>query len=405
MRVRSNERHANRLALEIGGSGTCMRGQCNPPGVPMRLTRLMLAVLFPLAACDQLTGPVGDPDAPTNLTYQLIPSGDPASPSGVILSWDVPQSGRANSFNVYGRASSASQWQLRATTTSPTFHDAGLPEGQYYVTTRDANGNELGQSAVLSIDLTSRLPAPLGLATISLNAAIQLSWQSNAVDAAHGTFDHYRLYSTAYDATRGVCTADWVVEGTTVSDGFLAGNLVNGVSRCYSVSAITIDGHESTWSDAHVDTPRFDARNSFVYSTTARRDSSGFLFLDETSKKIGIVAASTRADLDFTVERHADGSLWFSPGRTGVTMALYSTLPVADLTSIDRAPANGFGAVTIQAVAGYAYVFRLVKADGIHFAAARVAFVTNDYVVFDWSYQSGPGNADLSHAPVNTPGM
>jgi hypothetical protein len=371
----------------------------------MRLTRFLLAALIPLAACDAITNPAVDPDAPANLTYQLIPSGNPSAPAGVILSWDVPQSGRANSFNVYGRTSATSQWQLRATTTSPTFHDAGQPEAQYYVTTRDANGNELGQSQILIIDLATRLPAPLGVATISLNAAIQLSWQSNAVDAAHGTFDHYRLYSAGYDATRGVCTADWVVEGTTVSDGFLAGNLVNGVSRCYAVSAITIDGHESPMSDAHVDTPRFDARNAFVYNSTARRDSSGFLFLDEVSRKIGVVGPSTRTDLDFTIERHADGTLWFAPARTGVTMALYSTQPVADLTSVDRAPTTGFGAVTIQAVPGYAYVFRLVKADGIHFAAARVAFVTSDYVVFDWSYQIGPGNAELSRAPATASTM
>jgi hypothetical protein len=35
----------------------------------------------------------------------------------------------------------------------------------------------------------------------------------------------------------------------------------------------------------------------------------------------------------------------------------------------------------------------------VHYAAARVAFVTPDYVVFDWSYQSAPGNAELSVIP------
>ncbi|HTE44847.1 MAG TPA: hypothetical protein VK636_06355, partial [Gemmatimonadaceae bacterium] len=238
----------------------------------MRLSRLMLAVLFPLAACDELTGPAVDPDAPANLTYQLVPSGDPTAPSGVLLSWDVPTSGRAVSFNVYGRSTATAEWLLRATTTSPTFHDAGTPQSQYYVSARNAAGNELGQTPILSVDLLSRLPAPLGLTTISLNSAVQLKWNSNAVDASHGTFDHYRLYSTAYDGSRGVCTADWVVEGTTVSDGFLAGNMVNGVSRCFAVSAITLDGHESTWSDAHVDTPRFDAHNAFVYAVATRKD-------------------------------------------------------------------------------------------------------------------------------------
>ncbi|MGE5100113.1 MAG: hypothetical protein ACM3SX_09015, partial [Deltaproteobacteria bacterium] len=284
----------------------------------MRLSRVMLAVLIPLAACEDLTNPLSNPDAPTNLTYQLVPSGVPTAPAGVLLSWDVPRSGRANAFNVYSRPSTARDWQLRGTTTSPTFHDAGTPDAQYYVATRDGNGNEIGQSATITIDLQTRLPAPQGLTSISLNGAIQLAWSSNAVDASHGTFDHYRVYSTDYDGTRGVCTANWVVEGTTVSDAFLAGNLVNGVSRCFAVSAITRDGHETEWSDARLDTPRIDARNAFVYATAARADSSGFLFFDETSRRTGVVASSTRTDLDVTIERHSDGSLWFAPARSGV---------------------------------------------------------------------------------------
>ena len=367
----------------------------------MKLTRLLFVALLPLAACEDLTGVGTDPDAPAHVSYQLIPSGDPASPAGVLLTWDVPASGRANSFNVYARSSSSAQWNLRATTTSTTFHDAGLPEAQYYVSTRDANGNEIAQSAIVIIDLQARLPAPLGLTSTSLNAAIHLRWSSNAVDAAHGTFDYYRVYSTSYDTARGVCTANWTVEGTTVTDAFLAGNLVNGVSRCFAVSAISRDGHESTWSEARLDTPRFDARNAFVYSTTARRDSSGFLFFDDAARKLAVVGASTRTDLDFTVERHSDGSLWFAPGRSGVTMSLYSNQPVAELTSIDKAAATGFAGVTIEALPGYAYVFRVTKADGVHFAALRVAFTTPDYIVFDWAYQSAPGNAELSRAPAN----
>jgi hypothetical protein len=364
----------------------------------MNVSRLLLAALIPIAACDDLTSAPVNTDAPANVTYQLIPSGDPNAPAGILLSWDVPSSGRANSFNVYARSSTAGQWLLRATTTSTTFHDAGTPSAQYYVTTRDADGNELGQSAVLTVDLSTRLPAPTGLASTSLNAAIHLQWNSNAVDASHGMFDYYRVYSSSYDATRGVCNADWTVEGTTVSDGFLSGNMTNGVSRCFSVSAISLDGHESTWSSALVDTPRFDARNAFVYATVVKKDSAAFAFLDDATKKLGFVGSSTRTDLDFTVERHADGSLWFAPARAGVTMTLYSNAPVVELTSIDRAPASGFSSVTIEAVPGFAYIFRIQKADGTHFAAVRVAFVTSDYIVFDWAYQSASGNAELSRS-------
>ena len=369
----------------------------------MRLSRLALAALVALAACEDLVGPGGDPDAPANLTYQLIPSGDPTAPLAVLLSWDVPRSGRATAFNVYGRTGPGSYWQLRATTTSPTFHDAGVPDLEYYVATRDDQGNELAQSTVVTIDLRASVPTPAGLHTISLNTAIQLAWSSNAVDALHGAFDHYRVYSASYDGTRGVCASDWVLEGTTASDGFLVGNLVNGASRCFAISTVTRDGHESGWSDARFDTPRFDARNVLVYARAARTDSAGFLFLDETSHALGVVAGAGRPDLDFTVERHGDGSLWISPARSGSTVALYSTQPVVELTAIDRAPAGGFGSSALPARPGFGYVFELQKSDGVHFAAVRVAFVTVDYIVFDWAYQSAIGNPELSRAPLGGP--
>lgn len=369
----------------------------------MRLNRLIilaLVPLVPLTACDELTGLGTDPDAPANVTYELLPSGDPNTPAGVLLTWDVPRSGRANAFNVYGRQTNGGGWVLRATTTSSTFHDAGSPEAQYYVATRDANGNEIAQSNVVTVDLVSgRLPAPQALVSISLNAAIQLTWSGNAVTASPTTFDHYLVYSTSYDASRSVCTANWVREGSTASDGFFAGNLTNGVGRCFAVSAVTRDGHESDWSSSRLDTPRFDARNAFVYATAVRSDSSSFLFFEDATKRLGVVGPGARTDADLTMNQHADGSLWFVPARSDVTIALYSTKPITDLTSIDRAPTSGFSAATIQAVAGFGYVLRIVKADGVHYAGVRVAYVAKDYVVFDWSYQSGPGNAELNRTP------
>jgi hypothetical protein len=226
---------------------------------------LMLAAVIPaMTACEDMLGPGGDPDAPAHVTYELIPNGNPRAPAGVLLSWDVPASGRANSFTVYARNSAGAQWQLRATTTSASFHDAGLPEAQYYVATRDQGGNEIAQSSIVAIDFAPRLPAPMGLVSTSMNFAIHLVWSRNAVDAGPDVFDHYLVYSTAYDDARGVCTTGWVLEGNTVSDAFLVGNLPNGVSRCFAVSAVTHDGHESQWSAERVDTPRPDAKNALV---------------------------------------------------------------------------------------------------------------------------------------------
>ena len=363
-----------------------------------RALPFVLALLLPLAACeiDDIAGV--DPDAPSHLTYQLIPSGDPAAPLGVLLSWEPPASGRAITFDVFSRSASQGTWGRRATTTSPSFHDAGVPQTQYYVLALDGQGNTLGQTEIVTITASSPLPAPAGLTSISLNGAIHLRWLSNAVDANPTQFDHYRVYSAVYDAISARCE-DWALEGSTVSDAFLVSNLSNGVTRCFATSAVTRNGQESVWSTIRQDTPRFDARNVLVYARDARVESAGFTFYDETARSYGVVTSANRVGLDFTVERHADGTLWFNPARTDVLMATYGTAPIPDLTSIDRAAGSTLGSVTIEAVPGFGYVFRTRKADGQHYGAVRVAFVTPTYVVFDWAYQSSTGNPELLRLP------
>src|SRR5690349_24191612 len=153
----------------------------------MRLSRWLLVALLPIAACEDLAGPFTDPDAPANLVYQLTPSGDPNAPLAVLLSWDIPLSNNFNAFNVYGRVGGG-DWQLRGTTTSNTFHDAGVPDIQYYVASRDVDGNDIARSNTVTIDLHANVPAPTGFTSVSLNGAVQLVWSSSAVDALHGAF-------------------------------------------------------------------------------------------------------------------------------------------------------------------------------------------------------------------------
>ena len=150
------------------------------------MKRLALLVLFGLAACEVAgtTTPI-DPAAPTNLSFQLTPSGDPNIPLGILLTWVAPSNGRAATFDIYGLSASTG-WIRRATTTSTSFHDAGVPQAQYYVAAIDDQGAEMGRSAIVTVDLANRLAAPLGLTSITLNGAIQLSWSDNAVQRPAG---------------------------------------------------------------------------------------------------------------------------------------------------------------------------------------------------------------------------
>lgn len=365
----------------------------------MRLSPILIALAAGLAGCDgNLFGLIQDPNAPANLSYHLVPSGDPNVPSAILLTWDPPSSGRAATFDVYGR-NDGRGWVRRATTTSPTFYDAGLPQDEYYVAALDENEEELGRSEPVAVDLTHPLPAPTGLVSISLNRAIQLSWSSNAYDASNGDFETYRVYSSSFDANRGMCAADWALEGTTVSDAFLSSNLTNGMTRCFAVTAVNGAGLESEWSETRQDTPRYDTRSTLVYSTASRTDSAGFLFYDSSANRFGVVTSSDRSDADFVIRRNDDGTLSFAPARSAVTAVQYSPIPIADLTSIDRAPLGGYAAAPLQAIPAFGYVFRIEGPDGAHYAAARVAYVAANYVIFDWSYQSGIGNPELMRAP------
>ena len=103
----------------------------------------------------------------------------------------------------------------------------------------------------------TRLPAPSGLASVSLDNAVHLSWDGSVISAYPGQFRHYRVYSALYLLNTGRCDdGTWVVEGTTVSDAFLVGNLRNGTAFCFAVSTVARDGGEGPRSRAIVETPR-----------------------------------------------------------------------------------------------------------------------------------------------------
>jgi hypothetical protein len=250
---------------------------------------------------------------------------------------------------------------------------------------------------------TLPLEAPTSISSISLDSAIHLDWADNAYQSDPDRFSIYRVYSASYDLDQGFCGTDWAQEGTTVSHEFLAAQLANGVPRCFATSAISRDGLESDWSPMWQDTPRPDARNVLVWAFGVNTPQSGFRFwLDGNANgygdagELGLVQGGNRTDIDFWVfVQPSDSSIWLVPEFAGDSMRLYQSSPVADLTSIDFAPATGYGRDMIQAVPGYGYVFQRLESGQYHYAALRVTAVSRQYVIFDWSVQTDPGNPEL----------
>src|SRR3989454_1989030 len=377
----------------------------------LSLRHLLLLVVAGLAAgaCQNNTvsNGTGTLPPPKNLSYELDPSGDAVQPAGIRLAWDDVQS--STSYRVYSRGSTSGSFLLRGETTSNTFHDNGVPHLQYYVTAVDVGG-ESNRSNVVTVNEYLQIGAPPSLTGITLDSAIHLDW-ADTPDLAR--FKWYRVYSSDYNLGQNLCV-NWALEGTTVSHEFLAAQLPNGVTRCFGVSAVDTLGYESLWtSPLWSDTPRPDARNVLVWGFGGTHNAqSGFRFWDDLNGngygdggELGLVQDGGRSDIDFVIHVNAsDSTLWIVPVYTGTSMQLYSASPIPDLTSIDLAPASGYSGDSLLARPGFGYVFEIVDGSLVHYGALRTTFVGRQYVIFDWSVQTDPGNPELAppHGPTLT---
>jgi hypothetical protein len=363
----------------------------------------MLA-LAGLAACaDEIVYVDEAPPAPTGLTYQLEPSGDPYAPRGIVLRWNPVDAPNLAVYHVYSRGATNQSFGLRGSTTSPSFHDDGVPHLEYFVTAESESGLESDGSASVVVDERLRLPAPGGLVSVSLNSAIHLEWPDNAYQADPNGFAHYRVYSAAYDLDRGLCGTAWSLEGTTVAPTFLAAALANGVPRCFGISAVTIEGFESLWSPLRYDTPRPDGRRLVLYTTTADPTQSGFRFwVDANNDGIAgpaelavVVPAGSATTPDFTVTS-SGGVVSFTPVRAGTRVMEYPGGMLDGLTEIDIAPVSGYGTSPVAATPLHGYVFEMSPGDGfLRYGGVWVRAVTPTYVILDWSYQPDRGNPEL----------
>ena len=365
----------------------------------------LLVVGLVAAGCDTTTiiGSPGLLAPPANLDYALEPSGDPVRPAGILLRWDDVTDPALAGYRVYSRGSANGSYGLRGETSSNTFHDNGVPHLDYYVTAVDVDGGESDPSDVITVDERLQLQRPASLNSISLNGAIHLDWTDNAFSSDPARFKWYRVYSASYDLDQGLCGTDWALEGSTVSPEFVAGALSNGVPRCFGVSAISIEGYESLWSPLWQDTPRPDARNVLVSAFDANAAQSGFRFWDDVNQdgvaqasELGLIQDGNRTDIDFWVYRDpSDSTLWLVPEFTGTSLRLYAGTPIGDLTDIDFAPVGGYTRDMFQAAPGFGYVFQIVDGSTLHYGALRVTHVGRNYLIFDWSVQTDPGNPEL----------
>jgi hypothetical protein len=247
---------------------------------------------------------------------------------------------------------------------------------------------------------------PQTLSSTSLDGAVALTWSDNAYISDPGNFQNYRIYSTSYDidANPPVCGTSLRLEGTTVAPEFLVGALTNGVPRCFTVTAVSVDGFESDRSPLRGDTPRPDSRNVVVFARQTQTAGSAFRFWDDLNgdgqaqgSELGLIRDGTSADVDFVVDRVGSGELFLTPVRAGTGVEFYDpSAPVEDLTSIDFAADQTYPTSPIQAFPGFGYVFEMERGIGTpRYGAVRITHVGQTFLILDWAFQTDPGNPEL----------
>lgn len=219
--------------------------------------------------------------------------------------------------------------------------------------------------------------APRGLRSVTGDGQVVLSWLANTEADVAG----YRIYQSPC-ATGPGCPFDRV--GATTATEFVVSDLANGVTRFYAVSAVDDAGNESRLSHEDVfDTPRPEGFGRALDN-----------FVDAPSTSAWDFSARTVRPAD-----HPSADIVF--GASGSTLVVFTTFTdvdiqdagyAASLDAIDYAPAEGWSPTgSAEAIAGHCYVVRTRD----HYAKFRITSVTPARMVFDWAYQTDPGNREL----------
>ena len=222
--------------------------------------------------------------------------------------------------------------------------------------------------------------APRGVFTVTGDQQATLYWYANT----EGDIAGYRIYTAPLDNGPD---GPYFRVGTAVvgSTSFVITGLANGVTKYLAVSAVDNAGNESDLSfDTVFDTPRpagFGATlANFVngvagagwdfsaYSTTASDNLATDIFYGYNGTIYQMFARDVMTDIqDMGWASHLD--------------------------AIDYAPPQGWSPTgTVELIPGHCYV---VWTRDDHYAKFRVTSLAPAAVVFDWAYQTDPGNGEL----------
>ncbi len=373
------------------------------------LVPLLAAASLILSGCDDDWLVVEDaPDGPGNLEAYYYAH-------GVDLHWRTGSGWDGEGFRVYGKRESDPEYFFIAEVTSCidggcVYRDVNVVPRvtyEYYVSAFDADtGLETATPEAVAVYVPDPVPPaiPEVVVAVALDNSAYIHWEN---DAAHeADFSVYRVYLADADGDQFL--------GETDSPGFIDMLAENGQTVTYFITSVDDQGHESGASALARCTPRPDYTGEVIYSYRDRPDLSGFRF--QESEHNEAVISGDSGDRHFRIESDADG-VRIAPGprvrihpETRWTSSLKCG-PASDVDCVswETAPVTGYSSEQMSLVTGHTYMLRVPGDDGeVRFGAIRASVSGYDQegsevVVFDWAYQTQPGNPGMSVAR-GTPG-
>ncbi len=231
----------------------------------------------------------------------------------------------------------------------------------------DHNGNPV------EYDYYPPLP-PVGIRTTSLDNAVQIDWIDNQEDDIAG----YNVFvAPTYDGR-------YELIGHTSNNRFVDNGARNGVTYYYAVTAYDFSGNESALSkDVAYDTPRPEGLGLMLYDRFVDPNRAGYDF-------------SANRQINYDTD-NTDCFVEFSNGKP--YLVVWEDSDVQDmgytknLDEISVAPDAGWSpSKDAHIIVGHTYV---IWTFDNHFAKVRITEIAQNYVRFDWAYQTATGNPEL----------
>ncbi|GAB6282199.1 MAG: hypothetical protein STSR0008_09430 [Ignavibacterium sp.] len=211
---------------------------------------------------------------------------------------------------------------------------------------------------------------PTGLIVINGDYRADLFWDENTERDLEG----YNIYSSdAYDGR-------YILIATIKNNYFTDFDIENGVKYFYAVTAFDRSGNESELSYEYAyAVPRPEGFNEIIYDYRNYPNSSGYYFAEN------LVVPYNTDSTDFFFENF-EGTFYLDVWDDTDIQDMGATENIYD---IPQAPDNGWSS-TKDAIAIVGHTYVIWTWDN-HFAKIRVNNITPERIVFDWAYQTVPG--------------